>query len=172
MSNHVHLLVTPRTDRSAALLMKGLGQRYVQYVNRRYCRTGSLWEGRYRSSLVDHVRYLLICHRYIELNPVRAQMVLHPWDYPWSSYRTNAHGEPSELVVPHVVYMQLAPDPIEREMAYRQLLGTPLATKTLNKVRHATHGNFALGDKAFTDAMATALGRQVIPRQGGRPRSR
>jgi putative transposase len=171
MGNHVHLLVTPMRAASPAGLMKALGQRYVQYVNRRYCRTGSLWEGRYRSSLVDHARYLLTCQRYIELNPVRAQMVAHPAQYQWSSYRTNAHGEASELIIPHPVYAALAPHPVARERAYRKLFDMPLATKTLNKVRRAVNGNFALGDKAFTSALATTLGRPVVPGRGGRPES-
>jgi putative transposase len=171
MSNHVHLLVTPGTATSPAMMMKALGQRYVQYVNRRYCRTGSLWEGRYRSSLVEHERYLLICHRYIELNPVRAQMVVHPANYQWSSYRSNAHGVANDVIVPHQVYQQLALHPAAREIAYRQLFESALPTKTLNKVRRAANGNFALGDKAFTDAMAKVLGRKVTPQQRGRPRA-
>jgi putative transposase len=169
MSNHVHLLVTPTTAAAPAVLMKSLGQRYVQYVNRRYGRTGSLWEGRYRSSLVDHDRYLLTCQRYIELNPVRAQMVAHPSEYRWSSYRINAHGEPSELVSPHPVYAALSPQPIARERAYRQLFESPLAAGTLDKVRRAANGNFALGDKAFASRIATLLGREVAPRRAGRP---
>jgi putative transposase len=169
MSNHVHLLVTPAGASSSAELMKGLGERYVRYVNRRYCRTGSLWEGRYKSSLVEHARYLLTCQRYIELNPVRAQMVAHPAHYQWSSYRTNAHGAPSDLITPHTVYAALAPQPVAREKAYRDLFDTPLATKTINKVRRAVNGNFALGDKAFTSALAATLGRRVVPGQGGRP---
>jgi putative transposase len=169
MSNHVHLLVTPTTAAAPAMLMKSLGQRYVQYANRRYGRTGSLWEGRYRSSLVDHDRYLLTCQRYIELNPVRAQMVAHPSEYRWSSYRINAHGEPSELVNPHPVYAALAPQPIARERAYRQLFESPLGAGTLDKVRRAANGNFALGDKAFASRIATLLGREVAPRRAGRP---
>jgi putative transposase len=169
MSNHVHLLLTPATAAAPASLMKALGQRYVQHVNRRYSRTGSLWEGRYRSSLVEHERYLLTCQRYIELNPVRAQMVAHPSEYRWSSYRANAHGEPSELIIPHAVFTALAPQPIARERAYRQLFDLPLATGTLDKLRRATNGNFALGDKAFAGKIAAALGREVVPRRSGRP---
>jgi putative transposase len=168
MSNHVHLLVTPQTRTSPAALMKALGQRYSQYVNRRYHRTGSLWEGRYKSSLVDHARYLLVCQRYIELNPVRAQMVTHPSHYPWSSYRTNAHGHPSELITPHLVYTALASHPVAREQAYRQLFEIPLPDETLNQVRRAACGNFVLGDACFAAAMAQSLGCEVIPRRSGR----
>lgn len=169
MSNHVHLLVTPRTPRSPSHLMKSLGERYVRYVNRRYGRSGTLWEGRYRSSLVDRVRYLLICHRYIELNPVRANMVKHPSHYRWSSYRTNAHGEASGVITPHPVYIELATHPTAREIAYRDLFATTLAPTTLERVRHALNGNYALGDKSFLDAMTKAVGRNVAPRSGGRP---
>ena len=86
MTNHVHLLLTPARDDSAALMMKHLGQRYVQYVNRTYRRSGTLWEGRFRSCLTQSEDYVLACYRYIELNPVRAGMVLKPQDYRWSSY--------------------------------------------------------------------------------------
>jgi putative transposase len=168
MGNHVHLLVTPQTRASPAALMKALGQRYSQYVNRRYRRTGSLWEGRYKSSLVDHARYLLVCHRYIELNPVRAQMVSHPSDYPWSSYRTNADGHPSELIKPHLVYSALGSHPAAREQAYRQLFEIPLADETVEQVRRAACGNFVLGDAGFAAVMAQSLGREVIPRASGR----
>jgi putative transposase len=168
MSNHVHLLVTPQMRMSPACLMKGLGQQYTQYVNRRYRRTGSLWEGRYKSSLVDHARYLLVCQRYIELNPVRAQMVTHPSHYPWSSYRTNAQGHMSELITPHRVYTALGAHQIAREQAYRQLFEIPLEDETLQQVRRAACGNFVLGDSCFASTMAQSLGREVIPRKRGR----
>jgi putative transposase len=168
MSNHVHLLATPQTRASPACLMKALAQRYSQYVNRRYRRTGSLWEGRYKSSLVDHARYLLVCQRYIELNPVRAQMVAHPSHYRWSSYRTNADGHPNELITPHPVYTALGSNPVERENAYRQLFDTPLPDETLHQVRRAAGGNFALGDASFVEAVTKTLGREVAPRKSGR----
>jgi putative transposase len=153
---------------SPACLMKGLGQQYTQYVNRRYRRTGSLWEGRYKSSLVDHAHYLLVCQRYIELNPVRAQMVTHPSHYPWSSYRTNAQGHMSELLTPHRVYTALGAHQIAREQAYRQLFEIPLEDETLQQVRRAACGNFVLGDSCFASTMAQSLGREVIPRKRGR----
>lgn len=171
MTNHVHLLITPGSEGAPAAMMKALGQRYAQYVNRRYARTGSLWEGRYKSSLVEYERYLLVCQRYIELNPVRARMVLHPSDYPWSSYRTNAHGAASELITPHPVFADLAQTPAKRERAYQNLFATTIPTNILNKVRRAANGNFALGDKRFAAEMAQRLGREVIPREGGRPRN-
>jgi len=119
MSNHVHLLVTPLRDNSCALLMKNLGQRYVQYVNRAYRRTGSLWEGRFRSCLAQSQRYVLACYRYIELNPVRAAIVDHPGKYPWSSYRANAEVETYPLVTPHPEYLALGHEEATRKKTYR-----------------------------------------------------
>lgn len=169
MTNHVHLLASPDQAHSAAAMMKGLGERYVRYVNRRYSRSGTLWEGRFRSSLVEHARYLLVCQRYIELNPVRAQIVPHPSHYQWSSYRANAHGAASDLISPHLIYTELARDQLCRERAYRGLFREALPTRLINQVRRATNGNFALGNKQFTDAVAKVLGREVVPRQRGRP---
>ena len=117
MTNHVHLLLTPERADSAALLMKHLGQRYVQYVNRSYRRSGTLWEGRFRSCLTQSEDYVLACYRYIELNPVRASMVAHPRDYRWSSYRANAEGLADSLITPHIEYLRLGADPQERRAA-------------------------------------------------------
>ena len=101
MTNHVHLLISTERAEAPGALMKGLGQRYVQYVNRTYHRSGTLWEGRFRSCLTQEEDYLLACQRYIELNPVRAGMVEHPAEYRWSSYRANAQGEADALLKPH-----------------------------------------------------------------------
>nr|MBV6628678.1 transposase [Oceanococcus sp. HetDA_MAG_MS8] len=109
MTNHVHLLAIPHTDRGASNMMRRLGQRYVQYINRIYGRSGSLWEGRFRSAIVDSEAYLLSCYRYIELNPVRAGMVPHPGDYPWWSNQANANGEPNTAPTPHHLYLDLGP---------------------------------------------------------------
>jgi putative transposase len=169
MTNHVHLLVTPATADGPGNMMKALGERYVRYVNRRYARTGSLWDGRFRSCLVQEDAYLLACQRYIELNPVRAKIVAHPFQYPWSSYRRNAHGQPNSVITPHPIYCALAQRPAARESSYRHLFTSALPTRVLNKVRRATNGNYALGNKAFSDQLAELLGRAVVPRQGGRP---
>jgi len=107
MTNHVHLIVTPGTAEGPARLMQSLGRRYVQYINRHYKRSGNLWEGRYKSSAVQTEDYLLVCQRYIELNPVRADMVADPGQYRWSSYRRLALGQPDRLVTPHPLYLAL-----------------------------------------------------------------
>ncbi len=121
MTNHVHLLLSAKTPDSPAVLMKALGQRYVQYINRQYRRSGTLWEGRYRSCLIQQDAYLMGCQRYIELNPVRAGMVEHPGEYRWSSYRANAQGEPNTLLTSHLLYAQLGVDAQERQQAYPEL---------------------------------------------------
>lgn len=145
MSNHVHLLLSPDARDSASMMMQRLGQRYVQYFNRRHARTGTLWEGRFRSCLVEDARYFLICHRYIELNPVRACMVETPADYPWSSYRSNAFGQENALITPHPIYTGLGGDVDACRAAYRGLFGDALPDDVLEEVRQASHGNRRLG---------------------------
>ncbi|MCI0505129.1 MAG: transposase [Gammaproteobacteria bacterium] len=123
MTNHVHMLITPMVDHGISQMMQALGRRYVCYVNKTYNRTGTLWEGRYKSCLIDSDRYLLTCMRYIELNPVRADMVSHPGEYQWSSYRANAQREESILIEHHPLYLELGTSTEERSMAYRELFG-------------------------------------------------
>jgi len=139
MTNHVHLLVSSARGAAPGEMMKGLGQRYVQYVNRTYRRSGTLWEGRYRSCPTQAEEYFLACQRYIELNPVRARMVEYPAEYRWSSYRANAQG------------------------AYRELFRYELEPELVDEIRRATNGNFALGSDLFAEQIAAALGRRVTP---------
>jgi putative transposase len=171
MTNHVHLLVTPEHRDSAALLMKHLGQRYVQYINRSYRRSGTLWEGRFRSCLAQDDQYVLACYRYIELNPVRANMVRHPHDYRWSSYRTNAEGFADRLIEPHAEYLRLGGTANERQGAYRSLFNAHLDPLRVEEIRIATNGNYALGDERFKAEIARMLGRRVQPAMAGRPAS-
>ena len=171
MTNHVHLLLTPSAPDGVSLLMKHLGQQYVQYVNRTKGRTGTLWEGRFRSSIVDSYRYLLSCYRYIEMNPVRAGLVAHPRDYRWSSYRVNAEGAPSKLVTPHDEYLALAATADARAVAYTRLFDAPLGEDCLSEIRHATNGGHVLGRHAFKAAVAAVLGRRVEPARPGRRRA-
>lgn len=110
MTNHVHLLITPESTGSAGDLMKRLGQRYVQYINRTYRRSGTLWEGRFRSCMTGEESYVLGCDRYVELNPVRAGIVEHPSEYRWSSYRANTQHEANVLIEPHETYQALGAD--------------------------------------------------------------
>jgi putative transposase len=170
MTNHVHLLITPRTADGAGTLMKRLGQRYVQYVNRTYRRTGTLWEGRYKSCLTREEDYVLGCYRYIELNPVRADMVVHPAEYRWSSYRANAQSKHSTLLTPHPLYSALGRDKVTRQIAYRELFCYDLDRGLIDQIRAATNGNYALGSPRFREQVARALGRRVSPGKSGRPR--
>ncbi|MGH8728197.1 MAG: transposase, partial [Burkholderiales bacterium] len=158
MTNHVHLLLTPGAIESTGLLMKNLGQRYVQYINRTYKRSGTLWEGRFRSCLTQKEDYVLACYRYIELNPMRADMVKHPRDYRWSSYRSNGEGKTSTLLTPHAQYRRLGRDAEERQIAYRALFKTRLDSELLGEIRQATNGNYALGGKRFQAEIEAALG--------------
>jgi putative transposase len=161
MTNHVHLLMTGEQGDGVPQLMKLLGQRYVQYVNRTHRRTGSLWEGRFRSCLVDTESYLLTCHRYIETNPVRAGITRNPGDYPWSSYRANAEGFPDSLITPHIVIDALGRNPEERRAAYRELFRQDLDPLQIELIRSTTNGGFVLGSDQFAQRMAADLGRRV-----------
>ena len=138
MSNHFHLLVTPESESCAARLMQSIGLSYVRYFNHRYERTGTLWEGRYRSTIVNSQRYFFACSKYIELNPVRAQMVNVPDYYMWSSYHHNVFGAPDPLVTHHPLYRQLATQDAERRTAYRALFDDALDSVTQESIRRAT----------------------------------
>lgn len=148
MTNHVHLLVTPAEAGRLARFMRSLGQRYVQRFNRRHGRTGTLWEGRFRSSLVQSDSYLLACQRYIERNPVRARMVAHPADYPWSSYRANALGAPSKILTPHLVYEALAGTEQARQAAYARLFNIPAPAAEEETIRSSLRKGKPLGSAA------------------------
>ena len=150
--------------------MKSLGQRYVQYVNRTYKRSGTLWEGRFRSCIIQQQEYLFSCQRYIEMNPVRAGMVKHPGEYRWSSYQVNGQGEKSALIGHHLLYQDLGRTSIERQKAYRELFRHELESDEIDKIRKATNGNFSLGDSRFNTEMSEMLGRRVTPGKAGRPR--
>lgn len=170
MTNHVHLLLTPERLDSASLMMKNLGQRYVQYINRTYRRSGTLWEGRFKSCLAQHEHCVLTCYRYIELNPVRAMMVSHSAEYRWSGYHHNAEGSPSKFIKPHEDYVRLGLTDEERRSAYKYLLAEALDRQHIDQVRTATNGNYVLGNERFKKEIELALGRRVTPGKRGRPR--
>lgn len=144
MTNHVHLLLTPPDASACGILMRNLGQRYVQYFNSRYDRRGTLWEGRPYSCLVDSTKYVLGCYRYIELNPVRAEMVASAAAYKWSSYEANGGGSDDPLVSPHTEYLALGNDPHARREAYRQLFPAADDPDFLAEIRDATNGGYPL----------------------------
>ncbi len=169
MTNHVHLLVTADRLEGCARLMKHLGQLHTQYVNRGYARSGTLWEGRFRSCLVQTEDYVLSCYRYIELNPVRAGLSTHPRSYSWSSYRFNAEGACDALVTPHDEYRRLGNSNEERRHAYRALFNLLLEPERVDEIRAATNGNFALGNESFRQKVSAALGRRAGRGSPGRP---
>lgn len=170
MTNHVHLLLSSVHTYGPAELMKAVGQRYVRYFNQSYRRSGTLWEGRFRSCLVQTENYFLLCQRYVELNPVRASMVQHPADYKWSSYRANAQGEFDALLTPHLTYMALGAAPDSRQTAYRELFRAELDPGLVDQIRSASNGNFALGNARFAAQIEHALGQRATPLRAGRPR--
>jgi putative transposase len=169
MTNHAHILLTPAHEDGPSLLMKHLGQRYVQYFNRTHRRSGTLWEGRFRSSIVQTQRFLLSCYRYIELNPVRACMVQHPREYRWSSYMANAEGRYSRLITPHDEYLALGTQRAARLAAYRALFESELDPGLTAEIRAAVNGGFALGNARFKTEVSALTGRRVEPGRSGRP---
>ena len=173
MTNHAHLLVTPTTKNGISKMMQTLGRHYVRYFNYTYRRTGTLWEGRFKSCVVDAENYLLICQRYIELNPVRADMVKSPDEYVWSSYLSNSAGKKAKLWTPHPVYQALGSSPEERAAAYRDIFKGHLDTSLLTDIRCAINQGMALGNDRFKEEIAQLSGRRVTTlNRGPRPKNR
>ena len=171
MSNHVHLFITPRSASDLAHSMRVLNQRYVASFNRRHRRTGTLWESRFRSCLVDTERYAMTLYQYIELNPVRAAMVDVPERYPWSSARANLGISLDSCVTPHAVYTALGPDVTTRAQAYRDRLRSAVTDDDLAAIRVHLQQERALGSPRFQAMVARTLNRPVAVRQRGRPRT-
>jgi putative transposase len=172
MTNHVHLLVTPASAGSIPRVIIAVGRRYVQYINHSYRRTGTLWDSRYKSSLVQAETYLLVCQRYIELNPVRAAMVADPAEYPWSSYRHHALGAPNGILSPHDLYTALGNSAVARQQAYRELFVTGLDDEPINELRKALNQNQPIGNQRFYDQIEAATGQRRELKKRGRPRRR
>ena len=145
MTNHAHLFLTPHAPDSCAQLMKNVGQRYVQRINMRLGRTGTLWEGRFYSCLVTTELYALACYRYIERNPVRPGMVSHPREYRWSSYAMNARPQSSSLLTPHLAYLGIAENANRRAAVYQELCDVPLAQEVIDDIRKATRRGYVAG---------------------------
>ncbi len=167
MTNHVHLLMTPETQTGLSRAMQSLGRYYVQYFNYLYKRTGTLWEGRFKATLVDTDNYLLSCYRYIEENPVRAAMVASPADYRWSSYRHNAFGAPDALVSAHEGYLALGSTLADRQRAYRGLFDDSLNEETLSDIRETTNKGWVLGNDRFRERIEAMAKRQTAPKPRG-----
>lgn len=171
MTNHFHLAVTAGGGASIPRMMQSLGRRYVGYVNRTLGRTGTLWEGRYKSTVLDSETYLLACLRYIEANPLRAGMVARPEDHLWSSYRANALGWRDPLLTPHETYRALGATPSERQAAYRALFAEGLGGEQLDALRDSIQRGWAPGSDRFRREVEAASGRRAdVPRRGRPPK--
>jgi len=170
MTNHIHLLLTPEETDSISRLMRVVGSKYAYYLNKSYKRSGTVWEGRHKSSLVDADNYLLKCYRYIELNPVAAGMVQSPQEYKWSSYRCNAWNEAQALVTPHVNYLSLADNTEERCYRYRELFKAQQCEKDLHLIRSAMHYCQPVGDSRFKKSIERQIGHRLGYAKRGRPR--
>lgn len=169
MSNHVHILCTPRREGALGLMMQALGRLYVRYFNHAYQRSGTLWEGRYKSCLIQEEHYLLEVYRYIELNPVRADMVAEPGDYRWSSYHVNALGRSSDLCTPHPLYLALGVNIAECRKQYRSLFKQHIEGEALEEIRANTNKGLALGNDRFKEEIERLTGRRVKAKKRGRP---
>lgn len=169
MSNHIHLLATGAAEDTLPKVVQSVGRRYVAYFNHRYGRTGTLWEGRYRSTVIDSEAYFLNCQRYIEQNPVRAGIVADPAEFPWSSHRFNALGIPDDLLTPHPIMRSLGEDASECRRTYRALCARPLPEASLECIREATTKAWVLGGEEFCNRVWATTGRRPVPLPKGRP---
>lgn len=170
MTNHVHLVLTAPTAAELGGLMQDMGRRYVQHVNRTCQRSGGLWQGRYKSSYIQTEHYLLTCQRYVEFNPVRADMVKAPGEYRWSSYCANALGEANPLITPHYEYQSLGASQEKRQQAYRELFVAQVDAPDWMLIRAATQQGVVVGDSRFAESIEKRLGQGVQPKPRGRPR--
>ena len=170
MDNHVHLLVSADEAGRISRAMRQLGQNYVTAFNRRHRRTGTLWEGRFKSCLVDSERYLLTAYRYIELNPVRAAMVATPWDHAWSSVHANLGRRCDSLVTPHASFLGMGITAKERVEAYLTWLRQGIGEDELLAIRRHLQQERAFGSRRFQAMAEKTLGRPVTVRRPGRPR--
>ncbi len=170
MSNHIHLLVTPKSRESISRMLQYVGRHYVPYINHTYGRTGTLWEGRFKASLIDAPDYLLTCYRYIELNPVRANMVKHPRQYRWSSHRGNAYGKADRLLQAHKLYLALGLTEKERQVAYRALFKGHIEQRDLEDIRACLQTGTPMGNDRFRAEIERTLQVKVGQSRRGRPK--
>lgn len=170
MTNHVHLLCTSHQDQGISKMMQSVGRMYVAYFNREYKRTGTLWEGRFKSCLIQDEHYLLEVYRYIELNPVRASMVQDPAEYTWSSYQCNALGKVSDLHTPHPLYLSLGLSVAERQKSYQSLFKHHVDGHLLTDIRQAAQKGLALGSDDFKRKVESLTGQKQSQGKRGRPK--
>jgi putative transposase len=169
MPNHVHLLATPIDKEGLAQMMQRLGRYYVPWFNHKYQRYGGLFQGRFRTSLIDTEQYFLACSRYIELNPVRAHIVANPLDYAWSSYAHHAGARVDPLVSDHPLFWALGNTPFQREAAYIALVDQGIAPDELERITLSLIRSVPLGSQAFKEQLERTTQRQILPAKRGRP---
>lgn len=169
MPNHLHLLATPADEVGLGRMMQWVGRHYVPYFNQKYGRVGTLWQGRYKTTVIDSERYFLTCSRYIELNPVRAGMLSDPGQYRWSSYAHHVGLHPDPLVTDHALYWALGNTPFAREAAYRDLAQQALTPEQIAALSEATLKGWALGSDQFKAGLEQQVERRVRPAKRGRP---
>jgi putative transposase len=170
MSNHFHLLATPETAEGVPQLMQSLGRSYVRYFNAKQGRTGTLWEGRYRSTLIQAERHLLACMAYIDLNPVRAGLVAEPADYPWSSHHHHIGRRVDKLITPHPLYWELGNTPFAREAAYTELVRNGVRADQQQALTDATLKGWALGEADYVADLQRRTQRRLSRGRAGRPK--
>lgn len=170
MTNHVHLLLEPERAGDLGRFMQSVGRRYVRYINDAYDRSGTLWEGRFKSALVSRDSYLITCSRYIELNPVRAGLVAHPRDYQWSSYHRRALGQADDLLDDDPWYASLAPTALDRQQVYREWMEASIKEDEWDHIRKATQQGRVVGSESFQEEIGSQLGRRVKGETRGRPK--
>lgn len=169
MGNHFHLLATPETAEGIPQMTQAVGRRYVRTYNLRHARTGTLWEGRYKSTLIQAERYLLACMVYIDLNPVRAGMVADPANYPWSSYQHYSGRKVDKLITPHPLYWELGNTPFAREQAYTELVRTGISDQQKRALTDSALRGWALGEPDYVADLQRRTERRVVPAKAGRP---
>ena len=166
MTNHIHLLLTPKDTMAPARMMQALGRCYVRYFNDRYRRTGTLWEGSFRSKPIASDEHLLSCYRYIELNPVSAKLVGDPRAYEWSSFHANADGRHDPIVQPHPLYLALGAGPEDRRSSYRELFTRELVPDVIAALRAGTQGRFQPAARTYEEAVSE-LNDRIRAERGG-----
>ena len=169
MTNHLHLLLTPQKDQALPKMMQAVGRSYVQIFNKVHGRTGTLWEGRYRSTLIQTERYLLTCMAYIDLNPVRANMVAQPEDYAWSSHQHYVGRKTDPLITPHPLYWTLGNTPFAREAAYAEMVHAGITMAQQDALTRATLSGWALGEAGFVADLQKKTERRIAQSKAGRP---
>jgi putative transposase len=172
MSNHFHLLATPETEEGIPQMMQSIGRQYVRNYNQKHARTGTLWEGRYKSTLIQAERYLLTCMVYMDLNPVRAGMVADPADYPWSSHQHYIGRRVDKLLTPHPLYWELGNTPFSRDEAYSNMVRSGISEQEKQALTNATLRGWALGEADYVADLQRRTERRVLKSQAGRPKIR